>query len=61
LPARQSTRPKEISGGFRTAGDVIISVPRVADTALLHFKTMIYFAQFVVIPGVKMGSKCGYP
>jgi len=36
LPARQSPKPKEISYGFRTTGDVVISAPRVAATALLH-------------------------
>jgi len=36
LPARQSAKPKEISDGIRTTGDVIISAPHVAATALLY-------------------------
>jgi len=36
LPVRQSARPKEISNGFCTTGDVIVSVPHVVATMPLH-------------------------
>jgi len=36
LPARQSTRSKEISDGFHTTGDVTISAPHAAAAALLQ-------------------------
>jgi len=36
LPARQSSRSKEISDGLRATGDVIISAQHEAATALPH-------------------------